>query len=87
MAIVEEEPSQAYRAEAVAEVGPGADTTTHDAGMGNEKQGNEARTSPSGSFDVGAEPQKELEVGPPARSKGKIALIMGALCVRLQIPI
>ena len=45
-----------------------------------EKNGDASHTSPSGSLD-GNEGKKEAPPEAPQRSKGKVALIMLALCV------
>ncbi len=87
MTNVEEEPSQAQKAEAVAEAGPGADQNPHVANLNaenvnidNEKQGNGTTSSPSNSSDMVAAPKND-ELQAPQRSKWKTALIMASLCV------
>lgn len=89
MAVIEEMPSQAYRAEAVAEAGMGADSTPPTAihssrnGTDLEKAENSEHVSPLSST-IGAEANEEKDVAAPPeqRNKGKTALIMSALCVR-----
>ena len=87
MANIEETPSQAQKAEAVAEAGPGADANTHIASLGAESatfdndKGNGTSTSPSNSSDIVAAPKKEEAQAPP-RSKWKTVLIMASLMVR-----
>lgn len=89
MAVTEEIPSEASRAEAVAEAGMGADTTPPTAMPSSEKATdlekgeNGEGFSPSSSSDaVGVKDEKTADVPEePQRSKGKTALIMLALCV------
>ncbi|KAI4281828.1 MAG: hypothetical protein L6R38_003382, partial [Xanthoria sp. 2 TBL-2021] len=89
MAVTEEIPSEASRAEAVAEAGMGADTTPPTAMPSSEKATdlekgeNGEGFSPSSSSDaVGVKDEKTADVPEePQRSKGKTALIMLALCI------
>lgn len=92
---VEEQPSQAQRLEAEAEAGPGANAQSVDQNESTvdtelEKTTNtSAKTatgppnpSPSESSEVIAEPNKEEPAtDEPHRSKGRTALLMGALAV------
>ncbi|KAI4195344.1 MAG: hypothetical protein LQ350_007270 [Teloschistes chrysophthalmus] len=89
MTVTEELPSQASRAEAVAEAGMGADnnpstglpSSNHPTDL--EKVGNGEPVSPSGSSG-GHEINNEKATPPteePQRSKSKTALIMLALCI------
>ena len=88
--ILEGEPSQAERFEAEAEAGIGANAQTVDQTQQSnrtdeEKTLNETGLSPSASSERVIEEQK---TGPPPqeekkRSKGKIVLLMLALCVCL----
>ena len=87
MTHIEEEPSQAQKAEAVAEAGPGADVNPHVANVNrehvnfeNEKNSNGTPTSPSDSSDIVAQPKMQ-ERQAPQRSKWKTVLIMASLCV------
>ncbi|KAL8716992.1 MAG: hypothetical protein Q9225_005728 [Loekoesia sp. 1 TL-2023] len=89
MANTEEVPSQASRAEAVAEAGMGADNTPSTAlptpvkATDLETADNGDPTSPPSSTN-GAEAKDEKPVAAPEesqRSKGKTALIMLALCI------
>ena len=85
-----EEPSQAEKLEGVAEAtaaGPGAtDKETHVGDPLSEKA-NEASTAPSSSEEnvvdspPAAEEKPQGQPSAPERSKGKVALIMGSLCV------
>ena len=88
MAAANEMPSQASRAEAVAEAGAGADSTPPTAIPSSEKAADpetaeDGHTSPSSSTN-GVEAKDEKPVAAlegVQRSKGKTALIMLALCV------
>lgn len=94
MAVTEARPSEASRAEAVAEAGMGADSTppttipssekTTDLEKGENREG----LSPSGSSDgVGVKDEKTADAPvQPQRSKGKTTLIMLALCVSCGRP-
>lgn len=82
-----EEPSQAQKAEAVAEAGPGADINAHVANVNgehvnfeNEKNNNGTSASSSNSSDLVAEPKMQQPQA-PQRSKWKTVLIMASLCV------
>lgn len=95
MAVTEETPSQASRAEAVAEAGMGAGDHPSSTGIPStedptdlEKAGNGKPVSPSGS-SVGHDVKDEKVAAAteePQRSKGKTLLIMLALCVRFLGP-
>ncbi|KAL8663916.1 MAG: hypothetical protein Q9202_003465 [Teloschistes flavicans] len=90
MAVTEEIPSQASRAEAVAEAGMGAGDHPSSTGVPStedptdlEKAGNGKPVSPSGS-SVGHDVKDEKVAAAteePQRSKGKTLLIMLALCI------
>lgn len=83
MANVEEVPSQAYRAEAVAEAGMGAHgSPTAASGQRTdvEKAETDESTSPPSSTN-GMEKKPDAVDEEPQRSKGKTALIMSALCI------
>ena len=79
-------PSQAERLEAVTDVtvaGPGPIEKDHGGDPSSEKQNGES-SAPSSSDENGEPPvgdkvQEKPQV--PERSKGKVALIMGSLCV------
>ncbi|KAL8699101.1 MAG: hypothetical protein Q9224_001563, partial [Gallowayella concinna] len=89
MTATEEIPSQASRAEAVAEAGMGADYTSSNAIPSSEKAtdlergDNGAQASPSGSSEeIGVRDEKTAETSKEVeRSKGKTSLIMSALCI------
>ena len=87
VATTEEQPSQAQRLEAEAEAGIGANAQNVDqngspVNTENEKAAN-GGLSPSPSSDAVAGPDKGAPVDEkPQRSKAKVALLMGALCVR-----
>ena len=82
-----EKPSETLHSEAIAEVGPDPHNLASGSAMISdqdrdpEKAVNRDRTSPSNSSDDVPENKTEEKVPAPERSKGKIALIMGALCV------
>lgn len=81
-----EQPSEAERFEAGAEAGAGADETTLRDNVDSEKGNSGKLASPSDSSDAVAVPEKEKVVEEKQRSKGKTALLMGALCVRTIEP-
>ncbi|KAL8682398.1 MAG: hypothetical protein Q9186_001519 [Xanthomendoza sp. 1 TL-2023] len=89
MTATEEIPSQASRAEAVAEAGIGADSTPSNAIPSSEKAtdlergDNGVQASLSGSSeDIGVRDEKTAETSKEVeRSKGKTSLIMSALCI------
>lgn len=76
-----EQPSEAERFEAEAEAGAGADDTTLRGDNGDLEHGDGKFVSPSDSSEAVAVPEKEKVVDEKERSKGKTALLMGALCV------
>ncbi len=85
MASTAQEPSQAERLEAVAEAtvaGPGA---TDKEVAGDPLSEKPANSSSSNSSEAAAEQngakEAQAKPEPPRRSAGKIALIMGSLCV------
>ena len=81
-----QEPSHAERLEAVADVtvaGPGAADKDHGGDPLSEKQNGES-SAPSSSDETGDMVQEKPQV--PERSKGKVALIMGSLCVSCMRP-
>lgn len=87
MAITKEMPLKASQAEAVAETGPGADTMPPNAIPFSERATEHGEhVSPTSSTN-GAEAKDEKAAATPEeqRSKGKIALIMSALCVGLLL--
>ena len=82
-----EQPPEAERSEAEAEAGAGADETapeTMPETNVDPEKGNGMGASPSESSEAVATPEKEQEKveTEQKRSKGKIALLMAALCVR-----
>lgn len=81
-----EQPSEAERFEAEAEAGVGADDITLRGIMGTLRMAMAKLTSPSDSSDAVAVPEKEEVVEEKKRSKGKTALLMGALCVCIIEP-
>ena len=89
MSTTVQEPSQAERLEAVADVteaGPGATDKDHGGDPSSEKQNGES-SAPSSSDEnreqpIGDKVEEKPQV--PERSKGKVALIMGSLCVSLH---
>ncbi len=87
MATAAEEPSEASRLEAVAEAGMGADDHEHAAKLSNDENTDGAMSgSPALSSDgVGEEPKKDGKPEEPQRSKLKVVLIMGSLCVSLLV--
>ena len=89
MSAAVEEPSQAEKLEGVAEAtaaGPGATTKETNIGDPLSEKPNQASTAASSEENVVDSPptgEKNPQGQPsaPERSKGKIALIMGSLCV------
>ncbi len=89
MSAAVEEPSQAEKLEGVAEAtaaGPGATNKETNVGDPLSEKPNEASTAPSSEENVVDSPPKGEEKprgqpSAPERSKGKVALIMGSLCV------
>ena len=78
-----EEPSQAQRLAQEAEAGTGANNAAAAAGsVEDEKFSNESDLSPSNSTDAVAAVKTD-DAEEPKRSKGKTALLMGALCVSI----
>ena len=79
-----EEPSQAERLEAVADAGPGADDKEITGDPLSEKPTYGGSTTASSDVveEAKAEEKPAAAPGAPERSSGKIALIMGSLCVR-----
>ena len=84
-----EEPSQAEKLEGVAEAtaaGPGATNTETNVGDPLSEKPNEASTATSSEENVAdlpptGEKNPHSQPSAPERSKGKVALIMGSLCV------
>ena len=91
MSTTVQEPSQAERLDAVADVtvaGPGASDKDHGGDPSSEKQNSES-SAPSSSDENGEQPARDkVQEKPqvPERSKGKVALIMGSLCVSCMCP-
>lgn len=90
MSAAVEEPSQAEKLEGLAEAtaaGPGATNKETNVGDPLSEKANEASTAPSSSEEnvVDSPPTGEEkphgQPSAPERSKGKVALIMGSLCV------
>ena len=86
MSMTFQEPSQAERLEAVADAtvaGPGATDKANGQDPLSEKQYGEspAPSSSDGNGEQLVEGKPEQKPQGPERSKGKVALIMGSLCV------
>ena len=89
-----EEPSQAEKLEGLAEAtaaGPGATNKETNVGDPLSEKPNEASTTPSSSDEnvvdspAAGEEKPHGQPSAPERSKGKIALIMGSLCVSAYV--
>lgn len=69
----------------VAHAGPAAEVDSKPATLAEKEKGNASSASPSNSSDVVLEPKTQQHPVAAERSKGKVALIMGALCVSFTI--